>query len=128
MGPDPRGIYFDSRYFGEPSYEYVCWLDVMGTANQMLRSLPISANFVFKLHCAVLEAAEEVDAQRAGIMVVPRYGWCVHHVPTTQSYAKPAETGLVSGGAHLPERGETFSPVSRARSHRVRTHVSRCYA
>lgn len=58
-GPDPRGIYFDSNRLGEPQFCYVLWLDVMGSANQMVRSLPISANFIFKLHCAVLEAFEE---------------------------------------------------------------------
>ena len=62
--PDPRGIFFDSKLLPDPSYEYVCWLDVMGTGNQMLRSLPISANFIFKLQCAVLEAGEEVQADR----------------------------------------------------------------
>lgn len=42
----------------------MCWLDVMGTAQLMLRSLPIGANFVFKLHCAVLEAQEELNLDR----------------------------------------------------------------
>lgn len=69
-GPDPRGIYFNSRYFGEPDYNYVCWLDVMGSANQMLRSLPIAANFVFKLHCAVLEAADDL-VSREGLYLYP---------------------------------------------------------
>jgi hypothetical protein len=64
--PDPRGIYFDSANLGEPSFEYVCWFDVMGTANQMFRSLPIAANFVFKLHCAVLEAREELALETSG--------------------------------------------------------------
>lgn len=62
--PDPRGIFFDSQYFGEPVFNYVLWMDVMGTSNQMLRSLPISANFIYKLHCAVLEAYEEVGSPR----------------------------------------------------------------
>ncbi len=57
--PDSRGIFFNSSLLCDPEYNYICWLDVMGTANQMLRSLPIAANFIFKLHCAVLEAAEE---------------------------------------------------------------------
>jgi hypothetical protein len=68
--PDPRGIFFDSKYFGEPVFNYVLWLDVMGTANQMLRSLPISANFIFKLHCAVLEAHEEIGGPR-GVSLYP---------------------------------------------------------
>jgi hypothetical protein len=62
--PDPRGIYFNANLLPEPEYHYVCWLDVMGTAQLMLRSLPIAANFVFKLHCAVLEAQEELGLSR----------------------------------------------------------------
>ena len=69
-GPNPRGIYFDSKLLPEPEYNYVCWLDVMGTANQMLRSLPIAANFIFKLQCAVLEAFEEVDSS-ADLLLYP---------------------------------------------------------
>ena len=57
--PNPRGIFFDSKHLHEPENNYVCWLDVMGTANQMLRSLPIGANFIYKLHSAVLESHEE---------------------------------------------------------------------
>lgn len=70
-GPDSRGIFFDSKYLGEPVYNYVCWLDVMGTANQMLRSLPIAANFVFKLHSAVLEAFEELEDDGGAIRLYP---------------------------------------------------------
>ncbi len=68
--PSSRGIFFDSKYLVNPHYDYVCWLDVMGTANQMLRSLPIAANFIFKLQCAVLEAAEEV-AEGQGVRLYP---------------------------------------------------------
>lgn len=60
-GPDERGIYFDSRKLKDPENNYVCWVDVMGTGNQMVRSLPIAANFIFKLQSAVLEAREETD-------------------------------------------------------------------
>ena len=68
--PDSRGIYFDSAHLGEPEFNYVCWLDIMGTANQMLRSLPIAAHFIFKLHCAVLEAYDDLDAQ-VGLRLYP---------------------------------------------------------
>jgi len=37
-------------------YSYVAWIDVMGVRAIMGRSLSISANFVFKLHAAVLGA------------------------------------------------------------------------
>ncbi len=58
---DERGIYFNSGILQRASYEYVAWLDVMGTANQMVRSLPIAANFVFKLHCAVLTSYDQLE-------------------------------------------------------------------
>jgi hypothetical protein len=71
--PDLRGIYFNSAHLGDPSFEYVCWLDVMGTENQMLRSLPIAANFIFKLHCAVLAARDELEEQHevTGLRIYP---------------------------------------------------------
>ncbi len=68
--PDPRGIFFDSALVRDPEYDYVCWLDVMGTGNQMLRSLPIAANFIYKLQCAVLEGAEEVGFDQ-GVRLYP---------------------------------------------------------
>lgn len=66
MSLEPRstGIYFDSRNMPPPSYNYVCWIDVMGTSNQMHRSLKIAANFIFKLQAAVLEARAETDKDR----------------------------------------------------------------
>jgi hypothetical protein len=69
-GVDPRGVFFDSRLVGEPEYNYVCWLDVMGTRNQMERSVPTAATFIFKLHCAVLEAYDELEC-RAGLRLYP---------------------------------------------------------
>jgi hypothetical protein len=35
---------------------YVLWLDIMGIQSIMSRSLPISANFIFKFHSAALQA------------------------------------------------------------------------
>ena len=52
-GVDARGIYFDGALLGKPDFNYICWLDVMGTTNQMERSVPTAATFIFKLHCAV---------------------------------------------------------------------------
>lgn len=54
----PR-VYFDSRHLPEPTTEYVVWVDVMGIQSAMGRSLSIAANFVFKLHIAVLESLRE---------------------------------------------------------------------
>ena len=50
-------LFFDSRFLPRPVPAYVVWLDVMGTAAIMSRSLDITSNFVFKLHSAVLDAA-----------------------------------------------------------------------
>ena len=49
-------LWFDQSKIGL-SPEHVCWLDVMGTASTMSRSIPQSANFVMKLHAAVLSAS-----------------------------------------------------------------------
>ena len=66
-----RPVYFNSQYMGSADYCYVCWLDVMGTHNQMLRSLQTSANFVYKLHCAVLHALDEtLSGDRIGLYPV----------------------------------------------------------
>jgi len=49
--------FFDSQKLPQvPMSAYVAWLDVMGVRAWMLRSLPVTANFVFKLHVAALEA------------------------------------------------------------------------
>ena len=49
-------LYFNERHLPEASPEYVVWVDVMGIQAIMSRSLAISANFIFKLHTAALEA------------------------------------------------------------------------
>lgn len=59
-----RGLYFNSSGLPKtPPPEYVVWVDVMGTQARMSRSLKQTANFIFKLHVAALQAhsqAEEV--------------------------------------------------------------------
>lgn len=57
--------YFDARELPEPVTEYVAWVDVMGIRNHMAKSISVSANFVFKLHVAVLDAATE------GVLIYP---------------------------------------------------------
>jgi hypothetical protein len=37
--------------------EYVAWIDVMGTQSSMSRSINATANFIFKLHIAALQAS-----------------------------------------------------------------------
>ncbi|MDA0256210.1 MAG: hypothetical protein O3C25_00510 [Chloroflexi bacterium] len=59
MGYEARpGVYFNAMAVPEQSREieaWVCWLDVMGTASVMTRSLAVGANSVMKLHRAVME-------------------------------------------------------------------------
>lgn len=47
-------LYFDAGALPPPQAEYVVWVDVMGIQASMSRSLNISANFMCKLHIAVL--------------------------------------------------------------------------
>jgi hypothetical protein len=58
-------MYFNSQLLPQPQSEYVAWIDVMGIAPLMGRSFDIGANFMYKLHIAVLQAP------RAGVTVYP---------------------------------------------------------
>lgn len=53
----PIPLYFNAEVLPIPANEYVAWLDVMGVQSAMSRSLKITANFVFKLHMAALQAS-----------------------------------------------------------------------
>jgi len=60
--PEPNGqnaAYFNAGALPKPDLAYVCWLDVMGASSVMERSLSMAANFVCKLHHAVLESPHE---------------------------------------------------------------------
>jgi hypothetical protein len=57
--------YFDARALPLPVTEYVAWVDVMGIRTQMAKSISVSANFVFKLHVAVLDATTD------GVLIYP---------------------------------------------------------
>lgn len=48
--------YFDARELPAPTDEYVAWIDVMGIQSHMSRSINVAANFMGKLHVAVLDA------------------------------------------------------------------------
>ena len=52
-------LWFNADHLPNPSLEYVAWVDVMGTQISMSRSLAISANFIFKLHTAALQASNQ---------------------------------------------------------------------
>lgn len=54
--------YFSNAQVAEPTNSFVAWLDVMGASSAMQRSHMIAANFVMKLHAAVLTAGHEDTA------------------------------------------------------------------
>lgn len=49
--------FFDARRLPPAQNEFVAWLDVMGIQSKMAYSIPVTANFVFKLHIAALQSA-----------------------------------------------------------------------
>jgi hypothetical protein len=57
-----QALYFDESAIDLP-VEYVSWIDVMGSENTMLRSLPKVSNFVMKLHMAALMARDLIYNQ-----------------------------------------------------------------
>ena len=57
--------FFNGQLLPNPTQEYVVWLDLMGIQSSMSRSLPITANFIFKLHAAALLAPS------AGVVLYP---------------------------------------------------------
>jgi hypothetical protein len=50
-----ESIFFDVKNFPNESMEYVLWIDIMGIQNSMSVSLRTSANFIGKMHMALLE-------------------------------------------------------------------------
>lgn len=44
-------------------HRFVAWIDILGTANTMARSLNITTNFVGKLHVAVLAGQQKLQSQ-----------------------------------------------------------------
>lgn len=49
-------LYFNADELPAQANEYIAWVDVMGTQASMSRSLRATANFIFKLHAAALQA------------------------------------------------------------------------
>lgn len=47
--------FFDAKKMKPPTTLYVCWVDVMGSESRMRLSIAQAANFVMKLHVAVLD-------------------------------------------------------------------------
>lgn len=54
VNPLPDALYVHAASLPASANHYVLWLDVMGVQSIMARSLPISANFIFKFHSAAL--------------------------------------------------------------------------
>jgi hypothetical protein len=51
--------YFNVKHLGEPTFEYVGWVDVMGIQSHMARSIYSTAIFVYKLHVAALNSKND---------------------------------------------------------------------
>ena len=63
-----KPAFFDNRHMSD-AVAYVCWLDVMGSQNAMLRSVKTAANFVCKIHDVVL--SELPNYENKGIRLFP---------------------------------------------------------
>jgi hypothetical protein len=100
MSGELKPVYFDATKMRDPDNQYVCWFDVMGTQNQMRRSLPTSANFIMKLHCAVLEAHEQLDdGSRKTVELYP----VMDGMYVTATRRQPLMTMLGTALRHLSE-------------------------
>jgi len=64
-----KPAFFDNRHMSDAQPVYVCWLDVMGSQNAMLRSVKTAANFVCKIHDVAL--SELPDYEGRGIRLFP---------------------------------------------------------
>lgn len=58
-------LFFNAGHLPQPTNEYVCWVDVMGTQASMSSAIKVAANFIFKLHISALEAP------RAAVRIYP---------------------------------------------------------
>jgi len=52
--------YFRVAGLDAPEAKYVAWVDIMGTDSIMRRSIPITANYLGKLHVSALEAWQQL--------------------------------------------------------------------
>lgn len=69
--PPPRPT-FNSVGLPVSPNQYVGWIDAMGIQSAMGRSTDVAANFVFKLHIAVLQSADALQPhQREGLSLYP---------------------------------------------------------
>ena len=52
-------VFFDERKLPKTRNEYVAFVDIMGTQTHMKKSVRETANFIFKLHSAIISAYRE---------------------------------------------------------------------
>lgn len=52
-------IFFDSTYLSDIQKEYVAFIDIMGTQCHMKKSIKETANYIFKLHSAIISSWRE---------------------------------------------------------------------
>ncbi|MBP6298583.1 MAG: hypothetical protein KA401_04490 [Anaerolineae bacterium] len=58
MTEEHQTIYVNAGPISGGKHEYVCWIDLMGTKSIMGHSLEKAANYICRLHVAVLEAVD----------------------------------------------------------------------
>lgn len=62
-------VYFNSKKMPREKKEYVAFLDIMGTSANMAHSVNKTANYIFKLHAAILSAWKKTSYE--GVFVYP---------------------------------------------------------
>ena len=63
-------VFFDNRFLdGKAHKEYVAFVDIMGTRTHMKAGVDEAANFIFKLHAAIISAWREKNY--GGVFVYP---------------------------------------------------------
>jgi hypothetical protein len=59
MTDEQQTIFVDAKLVNSGNSEYVCWIDLMGTRSIMGQSLERAANFICRLHVAILESMDD---------------------------------------------------------------------
>ena len=68
-------VFFDNRFLdGKSHKEYVAFVDIMGTRTHMKAGVDEAANFIFKLHAAIISAC----AKRIMVEYLFTLLWMVH--------------------------------------------------
>lgn len=61
-------IFFNSEYLPDPKVEYILWCDVMGQGRQMIRSMHMATNHLFRLHTAFGSYAGQTNVRTYPVM------------------------------------------------------------